>query len=673
MKKRTRRRWIEIVTGVMLCLFMVIQPLSVAATADRPEDIQINGQESERSGEISEGASAAAPDVVEPDAEEPNAPSDMTESDETEPDETESDATESDGAEPDTTESDEAEPDTEESAETTVSQEQEETTGDEGALTEAAELYGAGVPHVSYRTHVQTYGWMDWVLDGKTSGTEGKYKRLEGINIELKDTPVPGGIEYKTHVQTYGWMNWVSNGKLSGTEGKYKRLEAIQIRLTGEMEKKYDVYYRVHCQTFGWMGWAKNGAPAGSMGYGKRLEGIQIVLVGKGGAAPGSSAGSYREDFKVTYQTYVETYGWLPETWNGQSNGTTGEAKRLEAIKIHVDNHYLVEGSVEYRVHAQTYGWMDWVKEGNIAGTVNKSKRLEGIEIRLTGDLAKKYDIYYRVHCQTYGWTGWGSNGEPVGSEGYGKRVESIEIKLVAKGGSAPGSTQNTYYKPEFWGVDVSAWQETVNWKSAKADGVEFAMLRITQKNTGSTGGTVMADRYFEKNAQGALANGIPIGGYVYCYASTPQEAAAEAEFAVSLLKKYHVTYPIAFDLEEPEHMTTAAKLNNMAMAKAYCSVLQKAGYKTVVYGSPSKLRRVFDYNEVASTYGIWLARYRWDLIQSSLDFNDAATRTMVRSTGYEGGNYTGLTGVKMWQYTEQGRVNGIPGNVDLDLSYTAY
>ncbi|MCI8550450.1 MAG: hypothetical protein HFI68_07675 [Lachnospiraceae bacterium] len=684
MKKRIWKEALKTAAGVVLCLSLMIQPLNVAAVSNHSAEATSEAPQAGEPGagesrETSAGASAVKPDTTESNmesqdsTEQETSGADMTESESTGQDPAGSDVTETDTEGTAPIESEEVE---------SVSQESEGVSEEEESLTESAALYGARTPHVNYTTHVQTYGWLNAVSDGKMSGTEGQSKRLEAIKIYLSDTPVPGGIEYQTHVQSRGWMNWVANGNLSGTEGLSKRLEAIKIRLTGEMAEKYDVYYRVHSQSFGWLGWAKNGEPSGTMGYAKRLEAIEIRLVEKGQPAPGSTSGTYREDTRVTYQTHVQTYGWLPETSNGKLNGTEGQSKRLEAIKIRLENHSLVEGSIEYRVHCQSYGWMPWVKEGGLAGTENQFKRLEAIEIRLTGEMAKKYDIYYRVHCQSFGWTGWASNGNPAGTEGYAKRLEAIEITFVNKGGKAPGATNNTYYRyaTERWGVDVSAYQETVNWSRAKADGVEFAMLRITQKNTSSTGGTVMEDRYFQKNAQGALANGIPIGGYVYCYASTPAEAAAEAEFAVKCLRNYRVTYPIAFDLEVDKHMTTAAKLNNMAMANAYCSVLQKAGYKTVVYGSPSKLRNYFDYGQMASSYGIWLARYRWDVSKDdpeyknfSLDFSDKETRTMVKNTGYEGGNWTGLTDVRMWQYTEMGRVDGIPGKVDLDLDYTLY
>jgi uncharacterized protein YjdB len=139
----------------------------------------------------------------------------------------------------------------------------------------------ATASHVTYSTHVQTYGWQGFVADGATSGTSGQSKRLEAIRISLYNQKYSGGITYRVHSQTYGWMKWVKNGTLAGTVGQSKRLEAIQIKLTGKMAKYYDVEYRVHCQTYGWMPWVKNGAIAGTTGQSKRLEAIQIRLVPK--------------------------------------------------------------------------------------------------------------------------------------------------------------------------------------------------------------------------------------------------------------------------------------------------------------------------------------------------------------------------------------------------------
>ena len=148
---------------------------------------------------------------------------------------------------------------------------------------------------VSYRTHVQRQGWQSYVKDGRTSGTSGKSLRLEGISIKLDGTPYAGAIQYRTHVQKIGWQGWRQNGAMSGTSGRSLRLEAIQIKLSGDLANRYDVYYRVHAQKFGWMCWAKNGESSGTAGYSYRLEAIQIRLVPKGGPAPGTTAGAFRQ------------------------------------------------------------------------------------------------------------------------------------------------------------------------------------------------------------------------------------------------------------------------------------------------------------------------------------------------------------------------------------------
>jgi len=141
-------------------------------------------------------------------------------------------------------------------------------------------------PNVTYRVHVQTYAWQNFVFNGAIAGTSGQAKRLEGIEIKLTNQDYSGGISYRTHVQTYGWQTWRGNGQMAGTSGRAKRLEAIQIKLTGEIANHYDVYYRVHSQTYGWMGWARNGELSGTSGMAKRLEAIQIILLPKGSGKP---------------------------------------------------------------------------------------------------------------------------------------------------------------------------------------------------------------------------------------------------------------------------------------------------------------------------------------------------------------------------------------------------
>ena len=102
-------------------------------------------------------------------------------------------------------------------------------------------------------------------------------------------------------------------------------------------------------------------------------------------------------------------------------------------------------GSISYQAHVQTYGWQNWVSDGALAGTTGQAKRVEAIKIQLQGDIANYCDVYYRVHAQSYGWMGWAKNGQAAGTTALGKRIEAIEIRLVPKGGLTPEETLNPY------------------------------------------------------------------------------------------------------------------------------------------------------------------------------------------------------------------------------------
>lgn len=380
------------------------------------------------------------------------------------------------------------------------------TTG-EGKRVEAIRIRLTGTQannyDIYYRVHAQSYGWLGWTKNGESAGTQGYGKRLEAIQIVVlpKGSSAPGSTEksyikeptsiqydvygnrsgwmsaangntagtyeqpeileglkvsinnaeyngdvvYNTYKQSYGWTGENKNGTGSGNLKDGKRLEAIKIHLTGEMADHYDVYYRTYCQGFGWLSWAKNDQVAGTMDYGRRIEAVQIQLTAKNGTSPGDTASPSRKA-QIKYRTHVQTYGWQDYSYDGESSGTTGEAKRLEAIQISLPDSDMNQ-YVQYKTHVQTYGWQNWVTGGEASGTSGLSKRLEAIQIKLTGKMSEKYDVYYRVHAQTYGWLDWAKNGESAGTEGLAKRLEAIQIVLVEKGGEAPGSTEKPFVK----------------------------------------------------------------------------------------------------------------------------------------------------------------------------------------------------------------------------------
>lgn len=148
---------------------------------------------------------------------------------------------------------------------------------------------------------------------------------------------------------------------------------------------------------------------------------------------------------EVVYQAHVQDIGWQRETADGDTAGTTGRAKQMEALIISKGGMIQgIPGDIKYRVHVQDIGTQNWVTSGQTAGTTGQGKRIEAVQIALTGTLASRYDIYYRAHVQNIGWMNWVKGSESdsgwTGSSGLGLAVEAIEIQLVEKNGQAPSS-----------------------------------------------------------------------------------------------------------------------------------------------------------------------------------------------------------------------------------------
>lgn len=434
--------------------------------------------------------------------------------------------------------------------------------GEENTDSEEPDVEADNPPQISYQSHVQTYGWQDWVSNGEQAGTTDQAKRMEAIAIKIEDMTEPeepeipaneeqqeaeedvsveasesvanenivdnneeevtevspaeeepelelDGIRYQVHGQSYGWQGWKYDGEVAGTTGQKKRIEAIQIELTGKYATEYDIYYRVHSQSYGWLGWAKNGEKAGTSAYAKRLEAIEIRLVSKGAEAPGPTENAYYAP-QIIYQSHVQTIGWQVQKFDGQLSGTEGSAKRLEGIKISLhDPEY--NGGIEYRTHIQSIGWQGWKSDGQLSGTTGQKKRIEAIQIQLTGEMANHYDVYYRVHCQTKGWTSWTCNGKVAGTEGFAKRLEAIEIKLEVKDPSnpEPGQAYLRKFKNEevgFFGYvrekgDVSAaGNNAVLGTTGQSMHLEGFGINLDQSSGEVPGGTIQYRTHVQNN-----------------------------------------------------------------------------------------------------------------------------------------------------------------------------
>lgn len=196
-------------------------------------------------------------------------------------------------------------------------------------------------------------------------------------------------------------------------------------------------------------------------------------------------------------------------------------------------------------------------------------------------------------------------------------------------------------------GIDVSKWQGEIDWDKVKNDGIEFVIIRCGYR--GSVTGTLVEDPYFEQNIRGATAAGLQVGVYFFTQAVNEVEAVEEASMVVSLIRDYELTYPVFIDTEGAGGNGRADSLSvesRTAVCEAFCTTVENAGFEAGVYAS----RNWYNKNlETASleNFVIWLAEYR----------------SVPIYQGY----------YQMWQYTSKGSVNGISGNVDMNISYMGY
>lgn len=193
-------------------------------------------------------------------------------------------------------------------------------------------------------------------------------------------------------------------------------------------------------------------------------------------------------------------------------------------------------------------------------------------------------------------------------------------------------------------GIDVSKWNKDIDWEKVKKAGVEFVIIRCGYR--GSSTGSLVIDPYFEQNIKGAQAAGLNVGIYFFTQAVTDVEAVEEASMVLSLIKNYHITYPVFIDTEGAGGNGRADNLSvekRTLVCKAFCDTIESGGYKAGVYASKNWYNNRINVEELEDYY-IWLAEYR-------------------KAPTYEG--Y-----YDMWQYTSKGQIDGISGNVDLNISY---
>lgn len=193
-------------------------------------------------------------------------------------------------------------------------------------------------------------------------------------------------------------------------------------------------------------------------------------------------------------------------------------------------------------------------------------------------------------------------------------------------------------------GIDVSSHQGSIDWPKVKAAGMEFAFIRVGYR--GYDTGTLHADSLALTNLQQAKAAGLKIGAYFFSQALNVDEAVEEAQFALAMLEGVELDLPLVYDWEYvSESARTGAMEQEVLMdcVDAFCVQVERAGFEPMVYFNQELAKTLLDITKL-SDYPFWLAMY-----------------TDQMTFPYQ---------IDFWQYSDEGQVPGIEGNVDLDLYF---
>ena len=255
---------------------------------------------------------------------------------------------------------------------------------------------------------------------------------------------------------------------------------------------------------------------------------------------------------------------------------------------------------------------------------------------------------FYRKSSKTtgeYRYTGWQTiDGatyffDKNGNKVTGRQViQGAEYKFNDNGVLDTGSGH--------MGIDVSKWNGGIDWKAVKNSGVSYAIIRCGYR--GSTTGALIEDPKFRSNIQGAQNVGLKVGVYFFTQAVNEVEAVEEASMVLSLIKGYNISYPVFLDVEASNGRGDAISADTRtAVCKAFCQTIQNSGYKAGIYANKTWFTSYMNTPSLTG-YKIWLAQY-------------AAAPSYTR-TRYD-----------LWQYSSKGKVSGISGNVDMNISYLGY
>lgn len=194
--------------------------------------------------------------------------------------------------------------------------------------------------------------------------------------------------------------------------------------------------------------------------------------------------------------------------------------------------------------------------------------------------------------------------------------------------------------------IDVSKFQGDIDWQRVKDDGVEAAYIRLGYR--GYSSGEIVVDEKYEDNISACNEFGIDCGVYFFTEAVNEEEAREEADFCIENLGEYSTALPIAIDVEESANLSKS-RTKDLSMEQrtlnviAFCERIREKGYEPIIYGNLKSLMIMMDISSLED-YDKWFAYYHYPL-----------------RFPYK---------IKMWQYSATRKVDGIEGDVDLNLMF---
>ena len=197
-------------------------------------------------------------------------------------------------------------------------------------------------------------------------------------------------------------------------------------------------------------------------------------------------------------------------------------------------------------------------------------------------------------------------------------------------------------------GVDISKYQDYVDFVKLKKAGIDFVMIRVGARGYGS--GQLVLDDYFADNIKRASDAGLMIGVYFYSQAVTEDEAIEEANMVLENIRDYKIDYPIAYDMEfvanDDARIDSLSRAERTTIAKAFLDTVENAGYNPIIYGNKEWLIKEIDMSKLTA-YDVWLSQIA--------DVPDYPYR------------------FTMWQYKDDAVIDGIAGYANLNISFVDY